>query len=516
MRIFTLFGLLLLTTATLAQFGGYTLVWSDEFSGTGAVASNLWFHQTQLPAGGSWYNNEQQHYTNRIENSSVANGLLKIVAKKESFTNQGFTKQYTSARLNSKFAFTYGRVDVRAKLPTGAGTWPAIWMLGKNTKEPGGYFYNQFGTTDWPASGEVDIMEHWGNNPNVIHGSLHTPSSFGSTINTKTITVSQVSSTFHIYSIIWDDTKIQFLVDDVAFYTYNPTVKNASTWPFDKPQYLLLNIAMGGIGGAIDPAFTESAMEIDYVRVYQKGVTPPANSQAITFAPIANKMVGDLPFLLTATASSNLPVVYSTASDKILLSGSTVNIKSAGRVSIQANQAGNNIFSAAPEVSQSFCINPAKPTVSITEINSGAYSLSSNASEGNKWFLNGTAIPSGINTILLATEAGIYKVQVTVDDCISEFSDETPIIVTGDLSPSRHSVILYPNPIDNYLELSGIIGELSDIQLVDLSGRKSTIELERRNDVIYANTQHLASGIYLLQVREGSMFYNIKVVKRAD
>ncbi len=513
-RIFTLFGLLILATASLAQSGDYTLVWSDEFSGTGPIATDLWFHQTQLPAGGSWYNNEQQHYTNRIENSSVANGFLKIVAKKENFTDQGFAKQYTSARLNSKFAFTYGRVDVRAKLPTGAGTWPAIWMLGKNTKEPGGYFYNQFGTTDWPASGEVDIMEHWGNNPNVIHGSLHTPSSFGSTINTKTITVSQVSATFHVYSIIWDETKIQFLVDDVAFYTYSPTVKNASTWPFDKPQYLLLNIAMGGIGGAIDPAFTESSMEIDYVRVYQKGVPPPGNSQTITFPAIANKKSGDAPFLLTATASSNLPVVYSTVSDKVSVSGSTVTIVTAGRAVIKANQPGNGTFSPAPEVTQSFCINPPKPTISITEINSGAYSLTSSASEGNKWFLNGAAIPSGINTILLATAAGIYKVQVTIDDCTSDFSDETPIIVTGDLPASRHSVNLYPNPIDNYLELSGITGELSDIQLVDLTGRKNTIELERQNDVVYANTQHLPQGIYLLQVRDGKVLHRIKLIKK--
>ncbi|MFN7603201.1 MAG: family 16 glycosylhydrolase [Bacteroidota bacterium] len=196
---------------------GYTLVWSDEFSGTGSLNSNLWFHQTQLPAGGSWFNGELQHYTNRLVNSSIGNGLLKITAKRENFTDQGQTKQFTSARLNSKFAFTYGRVDVRAKLPSGAGTWPAIWMLGQNIIEPGGFFSNQFGTIGWPACGEIDIMEHWGNNPNVIHGSIHTPSSFGSTINTQTRRLSLVSSTFYIYSIVWDENKIDFLIDDVVF-----------------------------------------------------------------------------------------------------------------------------------------------------------------------------------------------------------------------------------------------------------------------------------------------------------
>jgi beta-glucanase (GH16 family) len=514
MRVSAFLVFLMFKSAALAQSGVYTLVWSDEFSGIGPIASDLWFHQTQLPAGGSWYNNEQQHYTNRIENSSIANGFLKIEAKKENFTDQGFTKQYTSARLNSKFAFTYGRVDVRAKLPAGAGTWPAIWMLGKNINEPGGFFSSQFGTTNWPATGEIDIMEHWGNNPNVIHGSIHTTSSSGSTINTKTINVSQVSSTFHVYSIIWDETKIEFLVDDLAFYTYNPSVKNASTWPFDKPQYLLLNIAMGGIGGAIDPAFTQSSMEIDYVRVFQKGVTPPGNSQTITFPTIGNKVVGDAPFQLTATASSNLPVGYSTVSNKISINGNTITLIAAGRAVIKANQAGNSTFSAAPEVTQSFCINPPKPTVSITNTNTDTFLLTSSASSGNKWFLDGTAIPNGINTILSASTAGIYKVQVTVDDCASEFSADAPLVVTGDLVGYVNAVNTYPNPAENYIELSGIKGELSDVQLVDLTGRTNTIEFERRGDVYQANIQHLMAGIYLLKINDAGVFHRIKVVKK--
>ena len=125
-----------------------------------------------------------------------------MVAKKENFTDQGQTKQYTSARLNSKFAFTNGRVEVRAKLPTGVGTWPAIWMLGKNINENGAYRQSQgFGTTPWPACGEIDIMEHWGNNQNYIQSALHTPSSFGGTINHGGIMASNVSTTFHEYAM---------------------------------------------------------------------------------------------------------------------------------------------------------------------------------------------------------------------------------------------------------------------------------------------------------------------------
>ena len=155
------------------------LVWADEFDTNGAIDAAKWHHQTQLPQGGSWYNGEVQHYTNRIENSSVNNGFLDITAIKENFTDQGQTKQYTSARLNSKFAFTYGRVDVRAKLPFGDGTWPAIWTLGKNINEDGGFWDSQYGTVGWPACGELDIMEHGLHPTNQVSVAIHTPSSYG-------------------------------------------------------------------------------------------------------------------------------------------------------------------------------------------------------------------------------------------------------------------------------------------------------------------------------------------------
>ncbi|MBV7267670.1 family 16 glycosylhydrolase [Winogradskyella sp. WHY3] len=246
------------------------LVWADEFDGNGAVDFNKWFHQTQLPAGGNWFNGEEQHYTNRIENTFVDSGLLNIVAIKELFTDQGETKQYTSARLNSKFAFTYGRVDVRAKLPAGDGTWPAIWTLGKNVNEAGAYWQTQgFGTTSWPACGEIDIMEHGLGATNHVSSALHTPSSFGNTVNTQSYVLNDVANEFHVYSMNWSPNQITFMIDGVGYYTYNPSVKNADTWPFDEDQYLLLNIAMGGVSGVIDPNFTQSSMVIDYVRIYQ-------------------------------------------------------------------------------------------------------------------------------------------------------------------------------------------------------------------------------------------------------
>jgi beta-glucanase (GH16 family) len=244
------------------------LVWSDEFNGTGTIDTNKWFHQTELPSGGSWYNSEVQHYTNREENSFVENGNLHIVAKKETFTDQGYTKQYTSARLNSKYAFTYGKVQVRAKLPTGSGTWPAIWMLGKNITEPGGYWTNSHGTTPWPACGEIDIMEHWGNNQNYVSSAMHTTSSSGGTINHGGQIIPTASSAFHLYELIWTSEKMVFSVDGIVHYTYNPETKNSSTWPYDSEQYFLLNIAIQQ--GGTQASYTESTMEIDYVRVYQE------------------------------------------------------------------------------------------------------------------------------------------------------------------------------------------------------------------------------------------------------
>lgn len=254
------------------------LVWSDEFDGSGAVDDTKWFHQTQLPSGGSWFNGEVQHYTNRLENTYLDDGKLHLVAKREQFTDQGHTKSFTSARLNSKYAFQYGRVEVRAKLPTGVGTWPAIWMLGQNIDEDGGYWDIQgMGTTAWPACGEIDIMEHWGRNQNFVQSATHTPSSHGATINHGGQTLNTASTDFHVYFLEWTEEKLIFGVDDQKHFTYNPSNKNPRSWPFDAPQYFLLNIA---IEPSIAANFTEGAMDVDYIRVYQEeGSTAGAESK---------------------------------------------------------------------------------------------------------------------------------------------------------------------------------------------------------------------------------------------
>ena len=227
-----------------------SLVWSDEFDKNGAPDPAKWGYD--LGAGG-WGNAESEYYTSRPENVVVEGGVLKIKAIKESYSGN----DYTSARLLSKgkFSFKYGRVEARAKLPAGGGTWPAIWMLGNNIS-----------TISWPACGEIDIMEHVGNDLNKIYGTLHYPGRSGGNADGGSKVISNVTTEFHKYILEWSATSIKIFVDDQLIHM----VANNSSIPFNQNFFFILNVAMGGnFGGTIDPAFTNAAMEVDYIRVYQ-------------------------------------------------------------------------------------------------------------------------------------------------------------------------------------------------------------------------------------------------------
>ncbi|WP_299181428.1 glycoside hydrolase family 16 protein [uncultured Aquimarina sp.] len=227
-----------------------TLVWADEFDTNGAPNTANWTYDLGTGDNG-WGNGESQSYTDDASNVIVEDGLLKITARAE---NGG----YTSARIKTQdlFSFTYGKVDVRAKLPTGGGTWPAIWMLGSNITEVG-----------WPNCGEIDIMEHVGNNQDVVSSALHFPGNNGGNAIFEEINIAGASTDFHVYSVEWSSTEIVFFIDGNPYHTF----PYANNLPFyNNDFFMILNVAMGGtFGGAIDPEFTESTMEIDYVRVYQ-------------------------------------------------------------------------------------------------------------------------------------------------------------------------------------------------------------------------------------------------------
>lgn len=225
------------------------LVWEDNFDVDGAPDPASWTFDLGNGVNG-WGNNEVQNYTNNPDNVIVEDGMLKITARKVG-------NEFTSARVKSQglFEFTYGRVEVRAKIPEGGGTWPAIWMLGAN-----------FETITWPASGEIDIMEHVGNNPNTILGTLHYPGVSPGAGDSASIFVPNATTEFHNYIIEWRTDGIFFLVDDTMYHSF---VNDPST-PFNLDFFFILNVAMGGtLGGTIDPAFTSATMEIDYVKVYQ-------------------------------------------------------------------------------------------------------------------------------------------------------------------------------------------------------------------------------------------------------
>ncbi len=192
------------------------LVFFDEFENEGRPDAEKWHHQVIPPNNGSWHNNELQHYTNRVENSYVSNGTLKIKALKEQYSYGASTKSYTSARLNSKYAFTFGRVEVRAKLPAEAGTWPAIWTLGANCNETGSFFGNQYGSGQWPGCGEIDIMEQTGGDKNTVISHFHWGDrNTGAYKNIGgTAPVENAPGDFHVYSMEWTSTSIKAFVDD--------------------------------------------------------------------------------------------------------------------------------------------------------------------------------------------------------------------------------------------------------------------------------------------------------------
>lgn len=245
-----------------------TLVFADEFDNSGRPDDQKWHYQIIPPDNGSWHNDELQHYTDREDNSYVSDGTLKIKAIKEQYSFNGSTKAYTSARLNAKLAFTYGRIEVRAKLPSTAGTWPAIWTLGANVNETGNYFGDQYGSVGWPLCGEIDIMEQtgWDKNSTISHfhwGDLNTEVYSDTGGETA---VENASSEYHVYSMEWNSQSIKTYVDDTLVFE----LPNSNNKPYNHEHYLILNIAIGGnLGGDVPANFTEDILEIDYVRIYQ-------------------------------------------------------------------------------------------------------------------------------------------------------------------------------------------------------------------------------------------------------
>ncbi|MDP7126258.1 MAG: glycoside hydrolase family 16 protein [Candidatus Marinimicrobia bacterium] len=285
---------------------GWELVWNDEFDGD-AIDDQKWNKLLWRPG---WVNNELQAYTDRDTNLFVQDDNLVIRALIEpgffgtDYTGTSYTADYTSGRLNTagKGEWTYGRFDTRAKLPKGIGSWPAIWMLGSNIS-----------TVGWPHCGEIDIMEHVGFDEGNIHASIHTTdyNHVNGTQKSGQVIIPTATDSFHVYSLEWDSTYIRYLVDDEPyFFIYNDSNGDEDKWPFNKPQYIILNLAVGGDwGGAqgIDPTVFPMEMKVDYVRVFEKSES--STNVNVTFqVDMKNEMVsGEGVWLSGGNISSGQP-----------------------------------------------------------------------------------------------------------------------------------------------------------------------------------------------------------------
>lgn len=248
-------------TQTLERPAEYQLVWADEFETSGLPDPNKWTYDVGMNKQG-WHNRELQYYGNaRPENSTVRDGKLVITARKEALTTASDWggQAYTSARLitQGKAQWTYGFVEVRAKMPCGRGSWPAIWMLGAEGQ--------------WPAGGELDILEHMGQRPDWVFSTVHTSSGSGANGKGDGRTLATACTQFHNYQMLWTPTEIRFGVDGIQHSVYRNAGTGAAQWPFDRPQFLILNLAIGGdLGGTVDDSIFPIQFEIEYARVYQR------------------------------------------------------------------------------------------------------------------------------------------------------------------------------------------------------------------------------------------------------
>ena len=254
--------LLLEKVAEKEQNPNWKLVWVDEFNTTGLPDTTLWNYDTRGNTYG-WGNNEAQWYNvANLQNTQLSDGTLKIVARQEPTSG----KKYSSGRLTTKNKgdWKYGKIEVRAKLPSGNGTWPAIWMLSSD---------NTYG--GWPKSGEVDIMENVGYDPDSVHSTVHTQK-YNHTKGTqvgKAITVKTATSQFHIYTTEWDENEIRSYVDGSLYFSFQKENSGFDAWPFDQPFHLILNLAIGGGWGGkhgIDDSKFPHTLEVDYVRVFKR------------------------------------------------------------------------------------------------------------------------------------------------------------------------------------------------------------------------------------------------------
>ncbi|MBN1601095.1 MAG: family 16 glycosylhydrolase [Chitinispirillaceae bacterium] len=363
----------------------WVLVWQDEFNTPGLPDNQKWSYDV---GGDGWGNNELQFYTNkRLENARIEDSALIIETRKETFSG----KNYTSARLVSKGKgdWLYGKVEVRAKLPSGKGTWPAIWML------PTFWEYG-----NWPASGEIDIMEHVGYDPGVIHATVHTADlnhTKGTQVGKNTI-VEDCMAQYHVYSVEWYPDHIDAFIDGKKYFSFSNRNEGFSTWPFDKKFHLLLNTAFGGDwGGAqgIDSTIVSTLFYVDYVRVYQLSEEGPVSLNVnnttggeVTVDPLKSVYASGDKITVTALADSGYQ--FQSWTGDILSNANPLTVNIIRDISLKANftlegemvidGSFNNGLNSWSEWSNT-------GTVAKREVSDGTFKISITEAGSNDWDL---------------------------------------------------------------------------------------------------------------------------------
>ncbi len=479
----------------------YELVWADEFSDNGAPCVANWGYDL---GGGGWGNGEVQTYTNNSNNVIVEGGLLKIKAKK----NGG---SYTSARIKSqgKFKFKYGKADVRAKLPVAQGTWPAIWMLGSN-----------FPTVGWPHSGEIDIMEQTGGNKNEILGTLHWYNTAGNSNANygQTTSITNASSQFHIYSLEWTPDTVKIFLDGVQFFVLN----NNEDLPFNADFFMILNVAMGGtLGGAIDPAFTEDSMEIDYVRVYQR--MEPSNGPAEA-APTPTEN------------ASNVISIFSDAYTDI--TGVDLNPDwNQTTTTTEVSIAGNNTLKYANLNYQGTDFAGNVQDVSgMTHLHFDYWT--GNATSLRFFLVNASTGEAGEKFYDIVTERGIMigswvslniplthftnqefsladVMQFKVDGNGTVFLDNmyfvnNPSLSTDEFTVSDVKILSNPTKRNWVIKTSHL--EINSIAVFDLVGKK-VLSLTPRSSDVTIDASHLKAGLYIAKIQTTNGIGSLKLIK---
>lgn len=290
-------------------------------------------------------------------------------------------------------------------------------------------------------------------------------------------------------------------------------------------NFTSIAITAANVTSYLDNSVTENTTYYYRVRALNDfGYSSGANaslktkqSQTISFPALADKTLGDAPFSLSASASSALTISYTSSSDKLSINGSQVTLTKAGRAVIIANQAGSESFLPAAPVEGSFCIKPSKPEVSLSNLSTETVTLTSSSPSGNQWYFNGAVISGATSATLNVgglSAAGVYKVQVTADDCVSEFSQDAPLVITGDLTKSISSIGIYPNPAEDFIYIYGISTELTWLQLTDYTGKITRLNAEKVSNAYKINISSLVPGVYVIHVTEKNRTQTKKFIKR--